>query len=583
MKSEKCFFAGFLFLILGFLSVSLTYAADIPSRDTGGAEQDRFEKNQKLEKRVRNIDEANPPKEVPLEDQQKMTLPAEGSQVHFLLKEVHITGNETIARSEFDRVILGYVGQEVGFRELKELGTKIKNIYREKGFIAAYVYMPPQDVTSGRVEFAVAEGKLGKVNILGNKWFSTSILKRMLRLSSGAVISYKDLKRGLAFLNENQDIKAKAVLKPGAEIKTSDLDIEVQDKMTAHITADVNNLGTANTGKNRWGISMVDTNFLGLMDQLSTRFELGSRSWSLGTGYTIPLTSFGTSLGFNYSHSKVDVGGPFKDLQVEGRANTYGIDLTQKVFRETVNDSVYVEGDLNIGFDFKSIENKVLGSKAGHDELRILNTGVNLEEADNFGKTYFPHSFHFGFSDFLGASGNIDSSSIRRGTGGQFFIYRGSLARYLRLPYDLVYAFRSSWQFTPDNLPSSEELRMGGAFSVRGYPEGDYLSDNGAYASNEIYIPTYFFPKNWKLPFSSEPLRRQIQGVTFIDFGGGTLRNTLAGEEKNKFLIGAGGGLRIHLFDRIYGRFQWAGRLGAQDASDNSSSAFYYGVSAEML
>ncbi len=70
--------------------------------------------------------------------------------------------------------------------------------------------------------------------------------------------------------------------------------------------------------------------------------------------------------------------------------------------------------------------------------------------------------------------------------------------------------------------------------------------------------------------------------MAFFDLGGGGLRRPLAGESDDKVLSGMGGGLRIHLFDRVYGRFQWAGRTG-EKANSGSKSAFYYGISAELF
>ncbi len=565
-----------------FAAPNALAALDTPSRDQAGAEQARFEKEEKLEKKIKNaLSEAAPPQQVLIDEQPALT--EEQAKVVFTLKDIKVTGNDSIGRDQIDPQISEFIGKSVRFRDLQQIGTRIKNVYRSNGFIAVYVYMPPQDVTSGVVEFAVVEGKLGNISVSGNKWFSERIIKKMLRLTPGSVVTMTGLKRGLAYINKNQDIKTKGVLKPGAETRTTDVNVDVKDKFPYHLSTDVNNLGTDNTGRTRWGVAALATNLLGQMDQLSTRFQLGSRTWAIGTSYNIPINSMGTSLGYSYSHSSVDVGGDFKALDIEGTANTHSVDINQEVLHESIFDnSVYIEGGLNSGFDFKSIENKILGAKAGHDELRILNVGVNLEENDNYGKTYFPHTFSFGFSDFLGASDNVDSGAIRRGTGGQFFIYRSSLARYTRLPFDMTYAFRSQFQLTPDTLPSSEQLRLGGAFSVRGYAEGDYLADYGAFASNDIYIPTYFFPKDWKLPYSSEPLRQQIQGVAFFDFGGGQLRSVNNGEDPSKFLVGMGGGLRVHLFDRVYGRFQWGGRLGDK-AADGNNGAFYYGISAEAF
>ncbi len=564
-------------LILLFLLVfpSLLSAAEAPSRDSAGVEQERFEREKGLDEKTRRVQSELEKKEPVIEEEEKPS-PKFPSAV-FQLKEVRIKGNEKIPSPELIQLADELIGREVRLKDLDQVASRIKQHYRQKGFLAAYVFIPPQEVTDGRVEFQVIEGRLGQIEVKGNHWFSTSAIKRMLGLGAGQVLFYRDLRAGLNLLNKKRDLKAKAVLKPGVSPETTDLEIQVQDRFPLHLSTDVNNLGTTNTGKARWGISVVHENLLGLADEAQGSFQIGKGAWAVGTRYLIPLHSSGTEAGFSYTHSSVDLGGEFKALDVEGSASAYGFQLLQPVIRRPG-----FEAGINLGFDFKNIENRVGGQVSGKDKLRILNTGIDLEATDSWGKTYFPHSFHFGFSDFLGASHKVDSGATRQNTGGQFFAYRSSLVRFQRLIRGMALVLHGEVQLTPDRLPPSEQLRLGGAFSVRGYPEGEYLADNGAYLANEIRIPSYFFPKDWKLPFSKEPLRQQIEGVAFYDFGGGDVQNPTRGEVHDKFLAGAGGGLRIHLFDKVYGRFQWASRIGSK-SGEGANQAFYYGVSAEIL
>lgn len=551
------------------------FAATPDERDTAGAVQARFDAEQEFRKRVlkMRIEERGKPE---IEAPEKSEAVKEGKA--FKLKGVTLSGNDNISSESFDFLIAKYTGKEVYLSDLRELATAIKKEYRERGYIAAYVYLPPQSITDGMVEIAVIEGKLGAIEVTGNKWFSDKVVRRFLRLGSGQVLFYDNLRRALSFLNKHRDLQTKAILKPGTEAKTTDLEINVKDKFPVHVGADVNNLGTQNTGKTRVGFSLSDTNLFGQMDQLSSRFQLGSRTWSVGADYNIPVHSSGTLVGMSYTRSHVKVGGVFQDLDIKGDATDYGVYAIQPVLSRS-----WVDAAVNLGFDWKSVKNKTLGQESGHDELRILNAGVNPEFTDAWGKTFFPNSFYVGFSGFLGASHKNNPGATRPGTGGQFTIYRSSLIRYQRLPLDMMYVFRGQMQLTNNALPPSEQLSLGGALAVRGYPEGEFLADYGAYMTNELYIPTYFFPKDWKLPYSSEPVRKQIQGVGFFDFGGGNLRQPLVGEKDNRTLAGTGIGMRIRMFDKVYARIQWAMPTGSRSQVTGSETAFYYGVSAEAF
>lgn len=570
MKAKKNILAAIL--ISTFLIQNIAFA-DVPPSSAVASEHKRFaeEKLRDAEKKALKETKTAIKTEAP-----KVSSSA-ASGPRFRMNDVRITGNESIPTEELRPMVSKLLNRDVNIQEIQDVVTEIKNYYRERGFIATYVSVPPQKIQQGVVELRVVEGKLGNIEVVGNRWYKTELLRDRIQVEPGVIIQYDDLRKSLSKLNKNRDIEAKAVLKPGVQPETTDIQINVKDEFPMDISADVNNLGTRNTGKTRWGISAAHNNLLGRMDVLSGRFEIGKSAWGAGGDYYMPLNSHDTRLGFSYQHSSVKLGGPFRDLNIRGKADTYNPYLSHPVF-----ESDHVTATMRTGFEFKEIQNTVLGQTAGRDRLRILNLGLNLEQQDSLGKTFSPHEFNFGFANFLGSSGLVDEQATRTGTGGQFFVYRGAISRYTRLPADMTLALRSGLQLTPDRLTPSEQYRLGGAFTVRGYPEGDYLADYGGNISAEIFVPTYFFPEDWKLPFSKLPLRKQIQGTAFFDFGAGANHNASPGEANEGTLAGFGGGLRIHLFDRVYARTEWA-RPVAKKASDNQDSAFYFGVSVEFM
>lgn len=564
------------------LSLIATFVSSLPlahAVDFVGPEQKRYENAEKEQLAQHS---QSPLSEAEVETQETQEDLTEGGGTTFELRQIKFSGNEKFTDDKLQAVVKEFIGQKVSMTGLKRVAGKVKQFYRERGYIAAYVYVPPQDVNSGVVEFQIIEGKLGAIEVKGNKWFSERTIRRMSRLHPGSVVYYNDLRSALGFFNKNRDLKVTSLLKPGREPKTTDVELNVKDKFPVHLSTDVNNLGTTDTGKDRWGIGLTHNNLTGNMDSLSTRFQIGDGSLGTSARYVLPLHSSGTQLSLGYSYSHVNLQNEFKPLNIEGNAHTYSFDISQPVYSTTLAEEIFMEWTLNTGFDFKSIENKVLNAVTGKDEFRIWNLGATGEFTDKWGKLYLPNTFSFGFPDFLGASDVNESAASRPGTGGQFFIYRGQAVRYNRLPYDMLLTVRGSWQMTPDDLPASEQMQLGGAFSVRGYSESAYLADYGGIFSTEVMIPSYIFPEDWKLPYSSLPLRKQIQGVAFFDMGAGGIRHPLTGEADSRTLSGLGGGVRIHLFDRLYGRFQWAGRTG-QKIGSGSDSAFYYGISAEAF
>ena len=150
------------------------------------------------------------------------------------------------------------------------------------------------------------------------------------------------------------------------------------------------------------------------------------------------------------------------------------------------------------------------------------------------------------------------------------------------MPWDGYLSLRSQFQIASRTLPSSEQFQLGGANSVRGYPEGDYLCDTGAHLNADWVMPMYLIPKEWKLSGSDIPLRHQIEPVIFADIGGRGQKKMIGGERRGKFLAGAGGGLRIRFFNKISCRLEWARRVGNRPTSGSGPSSFYITFQSEI-
>ena len=98
---------------------------------------------------------------------------------------------------------------------------------------------------------------------------------------------------------------------------------------------------------------------------------------------------------------------------------------------------------------------------------------------------------------------------------------------------------------------------MGGIDTIRGYPSGDYLADCGFYTNSELLIPAFFLPDWLKVPYGERPIKDEITGVLFVDWGYGILRGGIQGDENKRKMASAGFGARIRLLDQINCRFEW--------------------------
>jgi len=577
MFTKKHFYT-FIFLTLNgafFLVSESALFAEVPTRDTAGSQDARFREkynepysSEKEEPSASVIEEAavEPP-----------AAPKSTSTVRIPVKEVSFIGNYSIPDAELRPLVQDLVGRDVTLDEIQDAVTKVKRYYREHKYIATYAYVPPQEIEDGIVKIDIIEGRLGELRIEGNQHYSEEILRRQFSLRQGEVLTYDKLRRDLERLKKLEDVMAKVSLQAGKEMGTADAVVTIEDRSPVHATILADNSGTKNTGLYHLGGTLRHHNVTGQADALSSTVQFSEGTNAAGIGYNRPVFDGLTTLGYSFTYGNVDIGGDFDPLGAEGVATTHSLTASRPLWQ---GPSMSVEG--TAGFDVKDVKNKLLGEKSGVDNLRIAWLSGLFTHSGEGTKTLLSPGLYFGIPGIIGGSDRVDAEATREGTGGEFFAARGQGVHYRELGKDILLSLRSTVQLSPDSLPPSEQFRIGGARTVRGYQESDTLADYGGHLSTELFFPMVLAPSDWLIPFSGKTVRDSVQFITFADVGTGSLHKPSAGEEKRRTLAGAGIGLRTHLYDKMYARLEWGFPFG-DDPSDSRSSAYYFTVSYELL
>jgi len=559
-----------LFLIV-FTSHASAQPPNIPSGDQSGAQASRF---QAEAEKARARAERKEPKKPQIDIEEEKAKPVEEAGPVFALKEVNITGSSIFGAEDFRAAYAGYIGKDVTFKDVEAIAANIKEEYKKKGYFTTIVYIPEQAIAGGKVEIRISEGKAGEVRVEGNKWFSDSVIRKYIHVKKNELLDIFKLQRDLIRLNQNPDLETKVVIAQGSEQGTSDITIKAVDKFPYHAGTVVDNQGTRLTGKYRDSFTFRSTNLTGLNDSMFYSNIMSATSSGNFLTYDIPIDTYGTRAAFDFTQFYSKLGKEYK---------VYNITSDTQIYTPHISGEIYLsdafQATVDAGLEIKSTKKFSNGTITANDQLRMPYFAFDIMKLDSFlggGQTSFSPKATFGTSGFLGASSRGHPTSTRPGTGGFFAKYEQSVRRFQKLFYESYLVLRSQFQFVSRTLPPSEQFQLGGAYSVRGYPEGDYLSDYGASLSAEWYFPCYLFPKEIKLPYADKPLRYQVEPVVFFDLGGGGLMKTNPGEIEAKILMGIGGGVRISFNRNLFLRLEWAQALGGDGpAQGNGPSSFY--------
>jgi hemolysin activation/secretion protein len=133
----------------------------------------------------------------------------------------------------------------------------------------------------------------------------------------------------------------------------------------------------------------------------------------------------------------------------------------------------------------------------------------------------------------------------REGAGGLFSILSAEYNRIQALPKGCLLFLEFQGQTTSYKLPVVEQIYIGGPGSVRGFPTGSFVGDNGYSAAIEFRAPVPF-GGDTKIPFSNKKWKDFMQFVGFFDQGGVILNGNGEQQTHHKLLIGAGIGARFY-------------------------------------
>lgn len=157
-----------------------------------------------------------------------------------------IEGNSVLPPEKFG-VLTNYTGV-VEFARVREGLGALQLLYRDLGFATISVTLPRQKVTNGIVRVKVIEGKLASINVAGNLHFSYhNVLRALPGLETNILLNTKWLQPELDLANQNQDRQIYPVISPGLDPGTSDLTLQVKDRLPLHGHIEINDKSTPGT------------------------------------------------------------------------------------------------------------------------------------------------------------------------------------------------------------------------------------------------------------------------------------------------------------------------------------------------
>ena len=531
-----------------------------PSQSGGGLaqQQAQIQKERELEKKIKT------PKKKAEEEAAENAAPIE-SGPKTLINIIEVRGATLVPVDVIDKITSQYKGKELAVGQMQKVCDLITDEYRKRGWVTSRAYLPPQKIKDDHLVIMVIEGKLGNVDVKGNRYFSSKLIKKKLRLKPGDFLDYQALQRALTRLNDTPDRFVKSVLEPGKEPGTTDVILEVEDHLPFHVGYEYDNFGSRYINNDRHTVTADDNNFLGLDDKMSFTYQKGQDSFYdyYNFRYLIPLLS-NLDGGAYYLWNNTKLGKEFKALDVKGEAQLTGIFLNY-----TIIDLNTVTMRVNGGFDYKSVLNFISGVKTSRDETRVLKFSTDLDMYDRWGRTVITLEEDTGLN--IGNLHDKDPLGSRVGAGADFFKLVGNLYRLQPMPFASTILWKNSLQASNYRLLAIEQFQLGGIANVRGYAPGEFSGDSGLTSTVEWSFPPYGFPKYIKVPLSKSTFYDAFRFVGFYDMGYVHVNSPGPTDKVDRTVQGYGCGVRLNLPEDFSARCEVGWRFNSKASIDDGN------------
>jgi hemolysin activation/secretion protein len=213
----------------------------------------------------------------------------------FEVKGYDLIGNTLLSTNVTELILQPYIGTNITFDKIRLALGDLGMAYRERGFATVSVSLPGQTLEDKIVKIRVFEGRLAEITVVSNRFFSSNnVMRAMPSLHPNMILTAPVFQAELDRANANQDRQIYPVVEPGPVEGTTDLKLEVKDRLPLHAKIELNNQNSPGTPDLRVNSSAVENNLwdlehsLGVQYSFSPEIEKEGDQWNF---YDRPLVA----------------------------------------------------------------------------------------------------------------------------------------------------------------------------------------------------------------------------------------------------------------------------------------------------
>lgn len=438
--------------------------------------------------------------------------------------EIAISGAPRLSSSVREQIDKQFAGRCLGVAEIEQLLGEITKDYVLRGYVTTRAYLPAQDLSKGRLEITVVEGTIEKLRIedKGRRGFAPG---NTIPAKPGDVLNLRDLEQGIDQINRLASNRAALDLQPGSQPGGTEVVILNDAAPLYHLLFSLDNQGSLATGKNQFGASLSTDSLLGWSEfMLFTHREsvpgdklhqyATSDSFTMSVPYGYNTFSYNGSISRYVSTIHAPSG---LDLTASGDNTSNALTWDRVVYRDQ-RTRANVSGTFTNKESRSFLEDQLLGVSSR--KLSILDLDGNVSTSLGSGI--------LGLS--LGWTEGLSTAGALRDMDNLPFV--APRAQFKKLKFGATYNQPFQWQGGEWSISSvltgqaarttlygSEQMAIGGIYSVRGFVRSTLAGDSGYYLRNDLSLRQMInlagvqLPTRWFLALDMGAVRNRVPEV----------------------------------------------------------------------
>jgi len=464
----------------------------------------------------------------------------------FYIKEFQVQGVKHIPAMDVEDAVYPYMGPERTVDDVEKARVAVEKLYRDKGYQAVAVQIPPQQVKGGVVILHVDEGTVGRLRVKDSRYYSlTEIKKAAPSLAEGEVLNFNNVNRDIVALNQLPDRRVTPSLRAGTTPGTFDVDLNVKDSPPLHASLELNNRYSPNTTQLRVNGGVSYANLWQLGHTLGFNFQIAPEridDAKVFSGFYLIHLPETPWLSLMAQATKQDsnistLGGS----AVAGRGQTAGFHALMTL--PPVGNFFH---SVNVGIDYKHYDQDLLAAKTTTSSPITYYPLSAIYSGSWTGKKSVTE---FNIGPTLGlrqlGSDQAEFTARRSGSSGDFIYLRGDVSLTRDLPAGFQYFGKIQGQASSEPLIDPEQFSGGGLDTARGYLEGVAAGDLALFGTVELRSPSVL---SWLGEKSGE-----WRFYGFGDAGVLGVEQNLPGQTQEYNFLSVGVGSRLRFRDHFTG------------------------------